>query len=202
MAYWELHDLQAGEDAKANNDVAKALGKAVSRLCTCLNRDGLQFIQRLIKDEGDLAKVEKLARQGLGPPTAYLEGCLALCGMTKKISDDMAIPLGASVSDLVDAMPVYAKLTSLNTDFMQIICPENVAKCKQWCQQVDGSLKAFAQTFMQTVSQLGELAAKYQCLVTHRVSREVDPSLASAKLAQCCCLLDTCWVCSRMYVCV
>ena len=169
----DLANLSQGEHvrvAKADIDIGAAdmsgaVAKALERFARCLNEEGLAWIQSLIQEMGDLTKVESTVRECLQKPTtAFLEGCLATCGMARQLEDDTTFALGSSLAEVAAATPVYAKLSSINLEVMKLISPNVVAKCKDFCQKMAAQLSQYAEAFQTTVNQLAELAKKYLCL--------------------------------------
>ena len=157
-------DWEAGN---SDNDVVKSLPNicrsAAERFRTLLDAKGLEWIRTVtVTAKGDEKQALKTAKEVLAPPTKFLADCLQTCGLTD--AELSKTELGAKLSDLATAMPLYMKTCSVNEDLMKQISEERFGMCQSFISKVDAKLAEHIDTINQTVEQVQKLDDKYKWL--------------------------------------
>ena len=151
------------QDAPDGGDVAEALGVAQAALASSLNEAGSAWIKEQMQKVGDAAQVAAAGREIFQAPTPFLESCLVTSAMSKELCVEGTLELGSSLQDLAAAMPRYSKVMSISFEMMQNLCPDHIAKCGNFCKEVDAKLSEFADAFNASLVQQKKLAGKYMC---------------------------------------
>ncbi len=154
-------------EAGSSDDVVKNLPQicrtAAERFRTLLDAKGLEWIRAVtVTAKGDEKQALKTAKEVLAPPTRFLADCLQTCGLTD--AELSTTELGAKLSDLATAMPLYMKACSVNEDLMKQISTERFGMCQSFISKVDAKLAEHIDTLNQTIEQLQKLDDKYKWL--------------------------------------
>lgn len=156
------HDLTSLLSSQHKCTFVSQAQDAVDRLAKMLDASGRSWVQQLLKDQGTEAGAT--AQQTIAKPTPFLQDCfstIALCKdaeVARVVKSNVAED-ASSFASLSQLMPVYARISSVQTEFLT---EEQCVAFKNFKDEVEASMCALVENLEQTLQQFKTLAEKYR----------------------------------------